>query len=169
VLDSRLTSCGLEGPAFCRSFRDGPKDHGTPRAGPLEAHHRPFEESRHPIPAKLFVGNLDFGATQDELQSLFAEAGEVVSVTVPTERDSGRPRGFAFVEMATDEGAMAGREKFNGFSLHGRAMRVDAATERPAMGARPGGFDRGPRPAFAPPRSRPKGSRRNLRARKRGL
>ena len=119
----------------------------------------------------MFVGNLDFGTTQDELQGLFVEAGEVVSVTLPADRDTGRPRGFAFVEMATSEGAAAAREKFNGFSLHGRAMRVDEATERPmrGMGPRPGGFDRGPRSSFAPPRSRPKGSRRNLRARKRSL
>ena len=119
----------------------------------------------------MFVGNLDFDTTQDELRTLFGEAGEVVLVTVPTDRDSGRPRGFAFVEMSTGEQAAAALEKFNGFALHGRAIRVDAATERPAgaMGPRPSGFDRGPR-GFAPgPRSRPKGSRRNLRARKRSL
>jgi RNA recognition motif-containing protein len=94
-----------------------------------------------------------------------------VSVTLPTDRDSGRPRGFAFVEMSTDEQAAAALEKFNGFALNGRSIRVDAATEKPSgtMGGRPGGFDRGPRSSFSPPRSRPKGSRRNLRARKRSL
>jgi RNA recognition motif-containing protein len=94
-----------------------------------------------------------------------------VSVTLPTDRDSGRPRGFAFVEMSTAEQATAALEKLNGFAVRGRAIRVDAATERPAgaMGSQPGGFTRRPS-SFAPgPRSRPKGSRRNLRARKRGF
>lgn len=85
-------------------------------------------------------------------------------MTVPTDRDSGRPRGFAFVEMSTTEQATAAMEKFNGFTLNGRALRVNEATEKPAWtgGARPHGFD----PAR---RSRPKGSRRNVRARKRGF
>ena len=120
---------------------------------------------------KLYVGNLPYEIGETELQELFARAGSVESVSVMRDQATGRPRGFAFVEMATSEGAAAAREKFNGFSLHGRAMRVDEATERPmrGMGPRPGGFDRGPRSSFAPPRSRPKGSRRNLRARKRSL
>jgi RNA recognition motif-containing protein len=95
-----------------------------------------------------------------------------VSVTVPTDRDSGRPRGFAFVEMSTVEQAAAVRERFNGSMLRGRALRIDAATERSpgAPGSRPGGFARAPADSFARgPRSRPKGSRRNLRARKRGF
>jgi RNA recognition motif-containing protein len=92
-------------------------------------------------------------------------------VTVPTDRDSGRPRGFAFVEMASAEQAAAALDKFNGVSLRGRAMRVNAADDKPAgAGPRTGGFDRAPAGAFgARGRSRPKGSRRNLRARKRGL
>jgi len=92
-----------------------------------------------------------------------------VSVTVPADRDTGRPRGFAFVEMSTVEQATAAQEKFNGFTLRGRALRIDAATERsPGMG-RSDGSQR-PAGAFAPARrSRPKGSRRNLRARKRGF
>jgi RNA recognition motif-containing protein len=91
----------------------------------------------------------------------------VVSVTVPTDRDSGRSRGFAFVELATAEEATAATQKLNGFELDGRALRVNEATERPAGGPgfRPGGFG-----AAGPARRpRPKGSRRNLRARKRGF
>jgi len=126
-------------------------------------------ESRHPIQTKLFVGNLGYDTTQDELHALFGESGEVLSVTLPTDRMSGSPRGFAFVEMSTSEQATAALEKLNGFTLHGRPIRVDAATERPA-GGHSAGFDRGPRSSFPPgPRSRPKGSRRNLRARKRSL
>lgn len=91
---------------------------------------------------------------------------------MPTDRDTGRPRGFAFVEMSTAEQAEAVRERFNGHELNGRALRIDAATERApgAPGSRPGGFARRPPGAYAPaPRSRPKGSRRNLRAHKRGF
>ena len=113
------------------------------------------------------MGNLSFDTTAEELRELFAPAGEVVSVTVPTDRDTGRPRGFAFVEFASAEQASAAVTRFNQQELNGRALRIDEATERPAGGGSrgPGGF--GDRPSA--PRSRPKGSRRNLRARKRGF
>jgi RNA recognition motif-containing protein len=89
-------------------------------------------------------------------------------VTVPTDRDTGRARGFAFVELTTAEEATAAIEKLNGHELDGRALRVNEATEKPASGgfrAAPGGFGA----AGAARRPRPKGSRRNLRARKRGF
>jgi RNA recognition motif-containing protein len=91
----------------------------------------------------------------------------VVGVTLPTDRDTGRPRGFAFVEFASAEQAEAALARFNQQELNGRALRIDAASERTAGGGgpRPGGY--GDRPSA--PRSRPKGSRRNLRARKRGF
>jgi RNA recognition motif-containing protein len=95
-----------------------------------------------------------------------------VSVTVPTDRDSGRPRGFAFVEMSTAEQAAAVQERFNGSTLRGRPLRIDAATERSpgAVGSMSAGSPHRPAGSFAPGRrSRPKGSRRNLRARKRGF
>jgi RNA recognition motif-containing protein len=90
-----------------------------------------------------------------------------VSVTVPTDRDTGRPRGFAFVELSTPEQAAAATEKLNGWELAGRALRVNEAVERSPGGPsfRPGGFGAGG-PGFRP---RPKGSRRNVRARKRGF
>lgn len=88
-------------------------------------------------------------------------------MTLPTDRDTGRRRGFAFVEFASGEQASTAIERFNQQELNGRALRIDAATERAPGGGgpRPGGF--GDRPSA--PRSRPKGSRRNLRARKRGF
>ena len=92
----------------------------------------------------------------------------MVGVTVPTDRDTGRPRGFAFVEFASAEQASAALTRFNQQELNGRALRIDEATERPSGGGggpRPGGFADRP----SAPRSRPKGSRRNLRARKRGF
>jgi RNA recognition motif-containing protein len=91
----------------------------------------------------------------------------VLAVTVPTDRETGRARGFAFVEFASAEEASAAIARFNQRELNGRALRLDQATERPAGGGGPRGFaDRDRPPA---PRARPKGSRRNLRARKRGF
>ncbi len=93
--------------------------------------------------------------------------GEVVSVTVPTDRASGRPRGFAFVELSTAEQAAAATQKLDGYELGGRALRVNEAAERSPGGPsfRPGGFGAGG-PGFRP---RPKGSRRNIRGRKRSF
>jgi cold-inducible RNA-binding protein len=125
--------------------------------------------------AKVFVGNLNFDTTAEEVETLFAQAGEVVAVSVPTDRMTGRPRGFAFVEYTKAEDAAAAIERFSGYELGGRKLRVDEAGERPAGGggggARPGGGRSfgggggapGPRPG------RPKGSRRNVRAHKRGF
>jgi RNA recognition motif-containing protein len=120
---------------------------------------------------KVFVGNLNFQTTENELRELFSQSGEVVSVSIPTDRVSGRPRGFAFVEFSSSEAAASAIERFNDRELAGRNLRVNEATERaprpPTVGAGYGGFaqDDRPRGGFA----RPKGSRRNLRARKRGL
>lgn len=88
------------------------------------------------------------------------QVGEVVSVSIPTDRDNGRPRGFAFVELSTAEQAAAAIEKLNGYELEGRAIRVNEASERAPRGPSFGGS------GFRP---RPKGSRRNIRARKRGF
>ena len=113
------------------------------------------------------MGNLSFDTTSDQIRDLFAEMGEVVSVSVPVDRDTGRPRGFAFVELLTAEQAAAATEKLNGTELDGRALRVNEATDKPMGGSsRPSGFTAAPPPSSRP---RPKGSRRNLRARKRGF
>ncbi len=94
--------------------------------------------------SKVFVGNLDFKTTKEEVQTLFAQIGEIRDVFLPTDRESGRPRGFAFVEFTSDEDAAKAIEKFNGYQLSGRALRVNAAEDRP-RGSRPSG---GPRPSF---------------------
>ena len=116
----------------------------------------------------MFVGNLSFETTADDLRELFVQAGEIRDVVVPTDRDTGRPRGFAFVELETGEAAEKAIRQFNGFELHGRRLRVDEASEPVA---RPGGGHGGrfgaDRPGARP--SRPKGSRRNIRGRKRGF
>lgn len=91
--------------------------------------------------SKVFVGNLDFNTTRAEVQTLFSEVGEIRDVFLPMDRESGRPRGFAFVEYASDEDAAKAIEKFNGYTLGGRALRVNAAEDRPRSGGggRPGG------------------------------
>ena len=91
------------------------------------------------MPSKVFVGNLDFNTTRNEVQDLFAQVGEVRDVFLPVDRESGRPRGFAFVEYANDEHAAQAIEKFNGYQLSGRALRVNAAEDRPRTGGGGGG------------------------------
>jgi RNA recognition motif-containing protein len=121
---------------------------------------------------KVFVGNMSFDTTQEELHELFAPLGEVTEVVMPTDRMSGRPRGFAFVTFASDEHAAAAIQKLDGHLLGGRNLRVNEATERPArsFGGGGGGFSRpfagGGRPGGG---GKPKGSRRNVRARKRSI
>ena len=88
---------------------------------------------------KIFVGNLNFKTTRDEVQQLFAQVGEPRDVFLPTERETGRPRGFAFVEFETEEQAKSAIERFNGFELGGRALRVNLAEDRPRGGGGGGG------------------------------
>ncbi len=76
---------------------------------------------------KLFVGNLSYSVSENDLKNLFSEAGEVVSVAIPTDRMTGRPRGFAFVEMANDEDADKAIETLNGKEIEGRALVVNEA------------------------------------------
>jgi len=89
--------------------------------------------------AKVFVGNLDFNTTRTEVQDLFTQVGAVRDVFLPMDRESGRPRGFAFVEYENDADAAAAIEKFNGYQLGGRALRVNAAEDRPRTGGGGGG------------------------------
>ena len=85
---------------------------------------------------KLYVGNLPFSASDENLQEIFAQAGTVTSAKVIMDRDSGRSKGFGFVEMSTDEEAADAVNKFNGADYEGRPMTVNEA--RP-MAPREGG------------------------------
>ena len=87
---------------------------------------------------KIYVGNLPFSATESEVRELFGQHGTVESVALPTDRETGRPRGFGFVEMPQAEAAKA-IEALNGFSMGGRQLRVNEAQDRPRTGGRPGG------------------------------
>ncbi len=76
---------------------------------------------------KLFVGNLSYNTSEEDLRSLFAQAGTVASVTLITDRDTGRSKGFAFVEMSSQSEAEQAIKLFNGSMLDNRAMKVDIA------------------------------------------
>ena len=80
--------------------------------------------------AKLFVGNLPFSTTDQDLQNQFANAGLVESATVIKDRETGRSRGFGFVEMSSDEEAQKAIEMFNGKEMDGRAIVVNIAREK---------------------------------------
>jgi RNA recognition motif-containing protein len=79
---------------------------------------------------KLYVGNLAFETTSNDLQTLFAQAGTVESVSLIEDRETGRSRGFGFVEMQTKEEGAAAIEKFNGQEVSGRALKVNVAKPR---------------------------------------
>jgi len=79
---------------------------------------------------KLYVGNLSFQTTSQELETLFAQAGTVQSASVVEDRDTGRSRGFAFVEMSSQEEATSAIEQFNGKEIGGRALKVNEAKPR---------------------------------------
>ncbi len=83
---------------------------------------------------KLFVGNLSFKTTQQDLEELFAEYGEVISVAIPLDRDTGKQRGFAFVEMANQASAEAAIKGLNGRDVGGRQIAVNVSTPKPKTG-----------------------------------
>src|SRR5437868_14895436 len=95
--------------------------------------------------AKLFVGNLSFQATEEDLRELFAQAGTVETVRIITDQFTGRPRGFGFVEMATKEEATKAVEMLNGRLFRDRNLVVDEARPQPQRGAGGGGGPRGDR------------------------
>jgi RNA recognition motif-containing protein len=90
---------------------------------------------------RLYVGNLSYDTNEQELQDLFGQAGKVASVTLPTDRDTGRMRGFAFVEMSTEAEAQEAIRKFNGTTLRDRQINVNEARPREDRGG--GGYGGG--------------------------
>jgi RNA recognition motif-containing protein len=85
---------------------------------------------------KLYVGNLPFGVTSQELSDLFSQAGEVVSANIITDRFSGQSRGFGFVEMSSEDSAQKAINQFNEYQMKGRSLKVNEAKPREN---RPGG------------------------------
>jgi cold-inducible RNA-binding protein len=89
--------------------------------------------------AKIYVGNLPFSASEADVRALFSQHGTVEAVSLPTDRETGRPRGFGFVEMAQADAARA-IQSLNGYSMNGRPLRVNEAQDKPRTGGpRPGG------------------------------
>ncbi len=83
---------------------------------------------------KLYVGNLPFSTDETQLQALFAQAGTVETVSMVRDRETGRARGFAFVEMGSDEEAQAAINQLNSYELEGRALTVNEARPKAAGG-----------------------------------
>ena len=91
---------------------------------------------------RLYVGNLSHSTTQEQLEALFSQVGEIAEITIVTDRETGRSKGFGFVEMATDADAQEAINRFNGQELDGRPLTVNEARpreERAPRGDRPGG------------------------------
>ena len=121
-----------------------------------QAHRKQRRTSKARMGTRLFIGNLSYNVNEQELREAFTGEGiELRSVRVALDRDTGRPRGFAFVETMTDDGAKASIEKLSGRILQGRPIIVEEAQAKPT-GPRPGGRLRvgGPRPGgFGRPRA----------------
>ncbi len=96
---------------------------------------------------KIYVGNLPFSATDDDVNQLFSQHGTVHSVALINDRETGRPRGFGFVEMDDNE-ATAAISALNGFEMNGRNLRVNEAEDRRGGGGGGGGGGRGGRGGF---------------------
>jgi cold-inducible RNA-binding protein len=94
---------------------------------------------------KLYVGNLAFETSSNDLQTLFAQAGTVESVSLIEDRETGRSRGFGFVEMSTKEEGAAAVAQFNGKDLDGRTLKVNEAKPREDRGGGGGGRNGGSR------------------------
>jgi cold-inducible RNA-binding protein len=105
---------------------------------------RRFQTVRREILTNIFVGNLDFGATEETIRALFEPFGTVERVSLIVDRDTGRSRGFAFVEMADSEQADQAVAALNGSKVGGRALNVNQARPKQAGGFR-GGRDAAPR------------------------
>ena len=91
--------------------------------------------------AKIYVGNLPFSASEADVRTLFAQHGTVESVSLPTDRETGRPRGFGFVEMSQADAARA-IQSLNGHDMGGRQLRVNEAQDKPRTGGGGGGGGR---------------------------
>jgi RNA recognition motif-containing protein len=89
--------------------------------------------------AKLYVGNLPYSATEDGLKSHFSSAGSVASVKIIIDRETGRSKGFGFVEMDSDDGAQSAVSQLDGQEFEGRSLRVSEAKPQPERESRGGG------------------------------
>ena len=101
----------------------------------------------------IFVGNLSYSTTQDDLHSAFANYGNVERVNIVTDRETGQPRGFAFVEMSEADAAQSAIARLNGSDLNGRTLNVNEARPKPTSGGG-GGYRSSGRPSHGGNRGR---------------
>jgi len=101
--------------------------------------YRAIRKKEPTMAKRLYVGNLSYNTTELDLRDLFAKFGTVADAKLVTDRDTGRPRGFGFVEMSTDAEATAAISSLNGQELQGRALTVNEAQERSSGGGGRGG------------------------------
>lgn len=94
---------------------------------------------------KLYVGNLPYEITEEEITEAFSQFGTATSVKLISDRDTGRMKGFGFVEMESADEAQAVVDELNGKEVFGRTLKVDIAKDKPRTGGGGGGFNRGPR------------------------
>src|SRR6266567_1662433 len=133
-------------PWFSEDLRPG----GREQSGESKSQSRTVQY-RYSMSAKLFVGNLSFNTTENDLQDAFAAHGTVVEANLMMDRMTGKPRGFGFITMSTPEEAQKAIESLNGTELDGRALTVNIARPREE---RSGGASRGPRREFGGGRNR---------------
>lgn len=93
-------------------------------------------ENHHPMNSKLYVGNMSFKTTEADLRDAFGQFGSVTDVYIANDRETGRPRGFAFVTFSTDTEAKLAAEKMNGVDLDGRTLNVNEAKPKEEMAGR---------------------------------
>ena len=89
--------------------------------------------------SKLYVGNLPYSTTEDEINDLFSQCGEVIEITLIADRETGRPKGFGFVEMGSPEEAEKAIEQLDGYVLNERNIKVNKARPKPDRNRRGGG------------------------------
>ena len=92
---------------------------------------------------KLYVGNLSYDTTEDQIRTLFSQAGEIAEIAFIMDRDTGRPKGFGFVTMKTEEGAQDAIKRFNGQTVDNRALTVNEARPREERSNSGGGYGGG--------------------------
>jgi cold-inducible RNA-binding protein len=128
-------------PLFFESIRTWSFDrYRFAEAHPIRSFFHSQRERYISMSTKLYVGNLAFQTTNQELEQLFGQAGTVQSASVVEDRDTGRSRGFAFVEMSSEEEATSAIEQFNGKEVGGRALKVNEAKPRENRGGGGRGF-----------------------------
>lgn len=88
---------------------------------------------------RIYIGNLSYQSTEDTLREAFSQFGEIRNVALPKDRETGRPRGFGFIEFSSSEDAQAAVQQMNGKEFEGRPLRVNIAEQKQQRGGRQGG------------------------------